>query len=65
MEPPEDPSVTLIGANEHVRPDDGATDDEIDTVPAKPLTAERVMVDDPTIPAFTETETGLATRVKS
>lgn len=65
MEPPDDPSVTLTGASEHVRPDDGATDDEIDTDPAKPLTAERVMVDEPTIPALTETETGLATRVKS
>ena len=48
-----------------MRPDDGATDDEIDTDPAKPLTAVRVMVDDPTMPALTETETGLATRVKS
>ena len=48
-----------------MRPDDGATDDEIDTDPAKSLTAERVMVDEPTIPALTETETGLATRVKS
>ena len=65
MEPPDDPSVTLTGASEHVRPDDGVADVEIDTVPVKPLTALREIVDDPTIPAFTETEVGLATRVKS
>ena len=65
VDPPEDPSVTVVGASEHVRPDDGVTDVEIDTVPVKPLTALREIVDDPTIPAFTETEVGLARRVKS
>jgi len=55
----------LVGTSEHVRPDDGATDDEIDTVPANPLTAVRVMADVPIIPALTGIEVGLATRVKS
>ena len=65
VDPPDDPSVMLVGTSEHVRPDDGATEDEIDTVPANPLTAVTVTVDDPRIPALTDTEVGLTASVKS
>jgi len=65
VDTPDSPSVILVGTSEHVRPDDGATEDEIDTVPANPLTAVIVIVDEPTTPAFTGPESGLALRVKS
>ena len=65
VDTPDDPRVTLVGTSEHASPDDGADEDEIDTVPVNPLTAVTVIVDDPTTPALTDTEVGLTARVKS
>ncbi len=51
--------------SEQVRPVCGDMEDEIVTVPVKPLTAVRETVDEPADPALTGTEVGLATKVKS
>jgi uncharacterized membrane protein len=65
VDTPDDPRVTLVGTSEHARPDDGAAEEEINTVPVNPLTAVTVIVDDPTTPALTDTEVGFTARVKS
>lgn len=64
VEVPEVPRVTLVGDRAHVRPVDGEMAAARVTVPVKPLTLVRVMVEVPAAPALTVTLVGLAAIVK-
>lgn len=58
-------NATLAGVSVHVRPVDGDTVSDRETVPVKPLVALTVMVDAPAVPEMTLTVVGLAATVKS
>jgi hypothetical protein len=56
---PVDPSVTVVGDTEHVRPLDGDTPIESETVPVNPRTGVTIIAAVPDEPAFAVTLVGL------
>ena len=59
------PRFTLVGLSIQVNPVEGDTDDVRVTVPVKELIEVTVIVEVPTVPAFTGTLVGLAITEKS